>query len=143
MAKVSVIVPIYNSEKYLEQCLSSIIGQTLKDIEIICVNDGSRDSSGEILERYSKRDSRIKVITRENSGYGKSMNVGIENAEGEYIGIVESDDYIERGMFKALYRVAKRRKADIEKPMIIHPINVAQILKQYEFDEVINILQEK
>ena len=115
MVKVSVIVPIYNNEAYLRQCLDSILRQSLKDIEIICVNDGSTDSSEEILKDYVNRDSRIRVITHKNSGYGRSMNVGMEAARGEYIGIVESDDYISRGMLSCLYRTAKRKRADIVK----------------------------
>ena len=76
MPKVSVVVPVYNVEKYLEQCLDSIVNQTLKDIEIICVDDGSTDKSGEILDRYVSEDDRIKVIHKKHSGYGDSMNIG-------------------------------------------------------------------
>ena len=88
MPKISIIVPVYNVERYLRDCLNSLINQTLSDIEIICVNDGSTDSSPRILEEYASKDSRIKVINKENSGYGASMNMGLAAAEGEYIGIV-------------------------------------------------------
>ena len=115
MVKVSIVVPIYNNEAYLVKCLDSIIRQTLKEIEIICVDDGSTDSSVSILKSYRESDPRVKVITRENSGYGKTMNVGMEAATGEYIGIVESDDYIDRDMFAALYRTARKTRADIVK----------------------------
>ena len=115
MVALSVIVPIYNNEAYLSECLDSIIGQTLRDIEIICIDDGSTDSSPSILREYSEKDKRIRVITRENSGYGKTMNVGIDEARGEYIGIVESDDYVDRHMFQTLYRRAKKAGADIVK----------------------------
>ena len=95
MPKVSVLVPIYTVEKYLRQCLDSLINQTLEDIEIICINDGSTDSSPEIIKEFQAKDVRIKVINKENSGYGASMNMGVDMATGEYIGIVESDDYAE------------------------------------------------
>ena len=113
--KVSSVVPIYNVEKYLRQCLDSIIHQTLKDIEIICVDDGSTDSSPEIIREYMAKDPRVKVITKPNSGYGNSMNRGFDMAEGEYIGIVESDDYADPEMFETLYRIAKENKLDVVK----------------------------
>ena len=113
MPKVSVIVPVYNVENYLRECLDSLINQTLKDIEIICINDGSTDSSLEIIEEYAKRDTRIKVINKPNSGYGDSMNLGMEQATGEYIGILESDDFTEHRMFEELYNLAKSNDADI------------------------------
>lgn len=112
---VSVIIPIYNNEKYLRECLDSVINQTLREIEIICVNDGSTDGSPDILEQYALRDKRIRVIHKNNTGYGHSMNVGMDNARGEYIAFVESDDYIEPGMLKTLYQIAEREKADIVK----------------------------
>ena len=95
MPKVSVIIPVYNVEKYLRQCLDSVINQTLKDIEIICVDDGSTDNCPNILDEYAAKDARIKIIHKKNEGYGKAMNVGISHASGEYIGIVEPDDYID------------------------------------------------
>lgn len=113
--KVSVIVPIYNGIKYLQECIESIIHQTLTDIEIICVDDGSTDGTAEALDAYAMQDARIKVIHKPNSGYGHSMNVGIDNATGEYIGIVESDDYIDQNMYYDLYHYAKERDADIVK----------------------------
>lgn len=112
---VSVLVPIYNVEKYLSQCLDSLCAQTLKNIEFICINDGSTDNSGNILEKYAKNDSRFKIITKPNSGYGDSMNVGLEAATGEYIGIVESDDFAEPNMFEKLYKAAKNNNLDIVK----------------------------
>lgn len=112
---VSVLVPIYNVEKYLSQCLDSLCAQTLKNIEFICINDGSTDNSGNILEKYAKNDSRFKIITKPNSGYGDSMNVGLDAATGEYIGIVESDDFAEPDMFEKLYKAAKDNNLDIVK----------------------------
>ncbi len=102
MALLSILVPIYNVEKYLEQCLESLINQTYTDIEIICVDDGSTDHSSEILDRMAKKDTRLKVIHKSNSGYGISMNLALAEAKGEYIGIVESDDYISPDMYECL-----------------------------------------
>ena len=113
--KVSVLVPIYNVEKYLSQCLDSIVNQTLKEIEIICINDGSTDGSPQIIKEYAKRDSRVVVINKKNSGYGDSMNRGLEKATGEYIGIVESDDFAELDMFEKLYDLAEENRADAVK----------------------------
>ncbi|MBO5312962.1 MAG: glycosyltransferase [Clostridia bacterium] len=112
MPKVSIVVPIYNVERYLRQCLDSIANQTLKDIEVICVNDGSKDSSLDIIMEYVNSDPRFKVIDKANSGYGDSMNRGFDMAQGEYIGIVESDDYAELDMFEKLYTCAKENDLD-------------------------------
>ena len=113
--KVSIVVPVCNVERYLKECMDSVVNQTLKDIEIICVDDGSKDSSLAILREYEKKDSRVKVITKPNSGYGNTMNVGMDKAVGEYIGIVESDDYVEENMFERLYNTAKKFDAEIVK----------------------------
>ena len=115
MPKISIIVPVYNIERYLRECLDSIIKQTLYDIEIICVDDGSTDASPRILADYAERDNRITVITKRNSGYGHTMNVGLEAAHGEYVAIVESDDYIDESMFFDLYSVAKKNNLDVVK----------------------------
>lgn len=111
--KISILVPIYNVEKYLRQCLDSLVNQTLKEIEIICLNDGSTDSSPDIIKEYAKNDSRIIIVNKKNSGYGDSMNKGLKKATGEYIGIVESDDYIELNAFERLYDLASRFDADV------------------------------
>lgn len=113
--KVSVVIPCYNVEKYLHQCLDSVINQTLKDIEIICVNDGSKDSTLSIIQEYAEKDSRIKVIDKPNGGYGESMNRGFDMATGEYIGIIESDDYADLDMFEKLYNCAKDNELDAVK----------------------------
>lgn len=115
MLKVSIVVPVYNVEKYLRQCLDSLINQTLREIEIICVNDGSTDSSPEIIAEYMKKDSRVRMISKENTGYGNSMNCGFDSAKGEYIGIVESDDYAEPDMFEYLYEAAHANELDVAK----------------------------
>ena len=115
MVKVSIIVPVYNVEVYLRTCMESILRQTLHDIEIICVNDGSTDRSLEILEEYRKADPRVKVISRENGGYGKAMNIGLDAATGEYVGIVEPDDYVSLTMYEDLYQIAHQNDLDIVK----------------------------
>lgn len=115
MYKVSVILPIYNVSEYLRECLDSVVGQTLKELEIICVNDGSTDDSLDIIQEYAAKDDRIVVITGPNGGYGKGMNKGLDRATGEYIGIVEPDDYISLNMFEELYEVATREKLDLVK----------------------------
>lgn len=113
--KVSVLVPIYNVEKFLPECLESLVKQTLKEIEIICINDGSTDGSPKIIKKYMAKDKRVKMIDKKNSGYGDSMNQGLKKATGEYIGIVESDDFIDLNAFEKLYKIAKREKADVVK----------------------------
>lgn len=112
---VSVIIPIYNVEKYLSHCLDSVCAQTLQNIEIICVDDGSSDNSANILATYAQKDKRIKVITQPNGGYGKAVNAGLEKARGEYIAILESDDWIEPDMYEQLYNLAKEHNLDIIK----------------------------
>lgn len=119
MIKVSIIVPVYNVEQYLPICLNSILAQTLNDIEIICVDDGSTDRSPAILDDYAEKDSRLRVIHKENRGYGHSMNVGIDAASGEYIGIVESDDCILPDMYESLYSAAKNNDLDLVKSDVI------------------------
>lgn len=115
MIKVSVIVPVYNAEKYLAQCLDSILAQTLQEIEIVCVDDGSTDNSGKILDQYAMQDKRVKVLHRENRGYGAAMNAGLDTAAGEYVGIVESDDCILPEMYRTLYEAADAEKPDVVK----------------------------
>ena len=112
MPKVSVVVPVYNVEDYLRECMDSLTRQTLQDIEIICVNDGSKDRSPEILREYAGKDSRIILIDQENSGYGKAMNTGMDKATGEYLGIVEPDDYVALTMFEDLYQCAAEQNLD-------------------------------
>lgn len=115
MIKVSVIVPVYNVENYLRECLDSLIRQTLEEIEIVCVNDGSTDSSPAILDEYARDDSRIRIISQPNGGYGKAMNQGLAAASGEYIGIAEPDDYVDLHMYQDLYETAIQNKLDFVK----------------------------
>ena len=111
--KVSIIVPVYNVGKYLSECMDSLINQSLKDIEIICVNDGSTDNSLEILEEYAKKDSRVKVLSIENSGVSIARNYGIQYARGKYIGFVDSDDYVDELMYEKLYISCEQNNLDL------------------------------
>lgn len=111
--KVSVIVPMYNVEEYLRECVDSILNQTLKDIEVILVDDGSPDHCGDIAEEYARKDSRVKVIHQENAGLGPARNAGITEAVGEYVGFVDSDDWVRAKMFEKLYITAKENDSDI------------------------------
>ena len=115
MAKVSIIIPTYNVEPYLVECMESVVNQTLKDIEIICINDGSTDGSLAILKKYAEADDRIILVDKENGGYGIAMNIGQEKATGEYIGIVEPDDYVPLNMYEDLYNKAKEYDLDFVK----------------------------
>lgn len=109
MVKVSIIVPVYNVEKYLKKCLNSLVNQTLDDIEIIVVNDESPDNSQRIIDEFEKKyPSKIKTITKKNGGQGSARNEGLKVATGEYIGYVDSDDYISNTMFEKMYNTAKK-----------------------------------
>lgn len=110
---ISVIVPVYKVEKYLNRCIDSIIKQTYHNLEIILVDDGSPDNSGKICDEYAKKDKRIKVIHKPNGGLSDARNYALEIAEGEYIGFVDSDDYIKEDMFQTLYDLCEENKADI------------------------------
>lgn len=116
--RISIIIPIYNAEKYLKKCLNSVVEQTLTDIEIFCVDDGSTDDSWGIIQEFAKRDSRIVAIRQKNAGAAVARNKGLEAAKGEYIGFVDSDDYVDRTYFEHLYRVAKEQGADIARAYV-------------------------
>ena len=111
--KVSVVVPIFNVERYLRKCIDSILSQSLKDIEVILVDDGSPDHCGEIIDEYAQKDNRVKAVHQKNAGLGPARNTGIANAKGEYIGFVDSDDWVDSVMFERLYTVAAQYEADI------------------------------
>ena len=119
MPKISVIIPIYNTQNYLEKCLDSVINQTFKDIEIICVNDCSKDNSLEILKEYSKKDKRVKIIDfKENKGPASARNEALNIAKGEYIGFIDSDDWIDLDFFEKLYFSSQNSFIDIIKGTI-------------------------
>ncbi len=113
--QVSILVPIYNVAKFLPHCLESLLRQTLTSLEIICINDGSTDNSLEIIHHFAAQDPRVIVINKLNTGYGDSMNYGLREAKGKYIGILESDDWIEFDAFQKLFQLAESCQADIVK----------------------------
>jgi glycosyltransferase involved in cell wall biosynthesis len=132
--KVSVIVPVYNVEPYLRRCLDSLINQTLKDIEIICINDCSPDNSLAILKEYAAKDNRVKIINfRKNKGVGIARNTGIKAAKGKYMGFVDSDDYVDLDYYEKLYKKAIVQTADVVIGSLKHKKinqNMEQIIPQ-------------
>ncbi len=129
MSKVSVIIPVYNTEKFLRKCLDSVCNQTLQDIEIICINDCSTDGSSEILREYAGKDNRIKLIELfENGGAAKARNIGIDIAHGEYIGFVDSDDFVDLDFYEKLYKKAVETGADAVKgKLYLYDINTNKV----------------
>ena len=112
-AKITVIIPVYNVEIYLADCLDSVLQQTLNEIEIICINDGSSDNSLEILKEYARKDSRIIIISQENKGLGSARNRGLEVATGEYVAFLDSDDWVDNNYYEKLYNTAKKYNSEI------------------------------
>ena len=110
---ISVIVPAYNAKDYLRECLDSICNQSYKNLEIICINDGSTDNSEEIMRDYAKKDSRIKILSQHNQGLSASRNNGIKEAHGEYITFIDSDDYVSHDMIEELYKRAQQTQAQV------------------------------
>ncbi len=111
--KISAIIPVYNTEKYLNRCLDSVCNQSLKEIEIIIVNDGSPDRSIDIIEKYQSNDERIRVINKKNGGISSARNAGIEIATGKYIINIDSDDWVEKNYFEDMYNKAEKKDLDI------------------------------
>lgn len=111
--KISVIIPVYNTEQYLEKCIQSVLDQTYTNLEIICVDDGSTDNSGAILDAFAKKDERIKVIHKENEGVSEARNTALCVATGDWIGFVDSDDYIDKDMYSAMLAANEQQGADI------------------------------
>ena len=124
MPQISVIIPVYNTEKYLPACLDSVCSQTFQDIEIICVNDGSTDKSGEILAKYAEQDKRVVIINQENSGQSKARNVGLNIAKGGYINFVDSDDRLPNFALQTLHQIAQTTDADVvmSEKRLSHPV---------------------
>ena len=134
--KISVMVPIYNTSQYLEKCLKSIVLQSLKEIEIICVNDGSTDNSLEILERFAKEDKRIIIVNKKNGGLTSARNAALKIARGKYCLNIDSDDWIEQEYFKDMYEKAEQDNLDILITNIIFDYqNRKVILNDLELDE--------
>ena len=132
---VSVLMPIYNASKYLEQSLTSALQQSLSEIEIICINDGSTDNSLDIIKKYTRDDKRITVIDKTNSGYGDSMNSGLKIAKGEYVAILEPDDWYEPNMLKTLYQLATKHNLDVVKGDFYQYSNQTKQDRQYHLFE--------
>lgn len=133
--KISVIIPVYNVEKYLKRCLDSVVNQTLKELEIICVNDGSTDNSAHILEEYSSKDDRVIILSQENLGQGAARNAGIKIARGKYIGFVDSDDWIDLDFFEKLYEAAEKYGADAACAEILRPHKSGKISVKLHFEK--------
>jgi len=113
MTKLSIIVPVYNVEQYLEKCLNSLVKQTLKDIEIIVVNDGTKDNSQKIIDQFVKKYKNVKSFIKENGGLSSARNYGLTQAKGEYIAFVDSDDYVAEDMYETMYKKAKEQEFDV------------------------------
>ena len=124
MPQISVIIPVYNTEKYLPACLDSVCSQSFQDIEIICINDGSPDKSGEILAKYAEQDKRIVVVNQENKGLSGARNTGIQKANGQWICFVDSDDRIPNFALQTLYQIAQTTNSDIvmSEKRLSHPV---------------------
>lgn len=136
MKKVSIIVPVYGVEKYIDKCLDSLIKQSLKEIEIIVVNDGTKDNSQKIIDKYVKKyPDKIKSFIKENGGQGSARNYGLKKATGEYIGYVDSDDFIEKDMYEKLYNKAKENNYDI---VVCGNYNVSEDYQNKSIDTFIN-----
>lgn len=149
MPKISIIIPVYNVEKYLRRCLDSVLNQTFSDWEAICVNDGSPDNSDKILAEYSARDSRFKIVNKKNAGVSQARNDGIKKASGEYIIFMDSDDCIHPQTMDIVYRFAEKNHADIVSfrtdtklyKEILHGANTKEkikkcYLRKYDFDKI-------
>lgn len=113
MPEISVIIPIYNEEKYLPQCLDSVLNQTLTDIEVICIDDGSTDNSGKILQQYAAKDNRIKYVTQENIGLSTTRNTALQMATANYISFIDSDDFVHPRFLETLYRTLQETGCDV------------------------------
>lgn len=134
--KVSVIVPVYNVERFIDKCLNSLVKQSLKEIEIIVVNDGTKDNSQKIIDKYVKKyPDKIKSYIKENGGQGSARNYGLKKATGEYIGYVDSDDFVEKDMYKKLYNKAKENNYDI---VVCGNYNVSEDYQNKNIDAFIN-----
>ena len=141
---ISVVVPVYNTSIYLKECLESLIGQTYKDLEIICINDGSTDNSLEILKEFQKKDNRIKIITQENQGLSTARNKGISEAKGEYISFIDSDDWIDLNFYEKLINALEEQNADIAAGNIIRTRKIySKPRVKYEKQIVAETFEEK
>lgn len=146
--KVTVIVTVHNAEKYLRECLDSVITQTLKEVEILCVDGGSKDCSPEILKEYAKRDNRIRIINDKNTSYGHKVNIGIQQAMGEYVSVLESDDMYRPDMLERLYSVVEKYGPDYVNADYLNFFDINgkryySLVKMYRDEEYGKILKRK
>ena len=140
MYKISIIIPIYNTEKYLRRCLDSVCNQTFGDIEIICINDCSTDGSLNILNEYAQKDNRIKIINFiENKGVAIARNTGIDEAQGEYISFVDADDYVDLDFFEKLYNKAIKTNSKL----VVSNVQLETENLQKQNDYIINDILKK
>lgn len=146
---ISIIVPVYNVEMYLEKCIESILGQTFENFELILVDDGSSDNSAIICDEYSKKDKRIKVIHKENGGLSSARNIGLDLAKGEYIGFVDSDDFISPNMFNELYNMIIKNNYDLaicnflpvkQGELVFNTYIESNSVEEFEGSEILNQL---
>lgn len=138
MYKISIIVPVYNAEKYLDKCIKSLMNQTLKEIEIILVNDGSIDESLSICEEYAKKDNKIKILNKVNEGVSSARNLGMKNAIGEYILFVDADDWIEQNLCEYMYHIIKNQEMQICICQHYSHIKDKKINNEVEHVEILN-----
>lgn len=143
MPKVSVIIPVYNTERYLKRCIESILAQSLSDIEVILIDDGSTDLSPEICEEYAARDHRVKVFHQKNGGVSTARNRGLGVAHGEYIHFADSDDFLEEGFYSDLYNLARNYGADICCSTYVQETKNGEISPVSESDERISMTCEE
>ena len=140
MPKVSVITPVYNVETYLRQCLDSVLNQTLRDIEIICVDDGSTDGSAAILEEYAAKDSRIKVVKQENAGAGAARNAGLSVAKGEWLSILDADDEFSPNMLSEMVEAGERNSADVVACTMVKDGDIFQCWRGWAWDKLFVVI---
>ena len=140
--KVSIIIPVYNAESYLSECIESLLNQTLKECEFIFVNDGSSDRSREIIEKYKYRDIRINLVNQENQGVSTARNQGLKLAVGEYVGFVDADDYVERDMYETLFAATKCEDYDIVFSNFLSEMSGKKDITQYPFPNDILLNKE-
>lgn len=149
MCELSVIVPVYNVEKFLPRCIDSILNQTLKDLELILIDDGSTDSSGKICDEYARKDKRIRVIHQKNSGVSVARNAGLELVTGKYVSFIDSDDFIDPQMYKVMLSVAYEKLVDVVGcGTLMHNISNNEVRKMlcrnysYDSEQLLNTLFE-
>ena len=151
MVKFSIVIPVYNSEKYIEECLGSVISQTFKDFEVICINDGSTDASKSLLDEFANKDERVKVYSQENQGVGAARNYGIELAQGKYISFLDSDDILSPNTLKSVYNFFEKHYDEIDVVSIPiffsneknHSLNNKFNLKNNSKDTIIDMIEDE